>query len=89
MTARSCNEAKMNREFCIIEQWMRVKKLKMNAEKTKYMTVRGIREEQREIILRCADETQIERIEIMKYLGIIIDDRLRFKDHCDYICLRK
>jgi len=21
----------------------------------------------------------------MKYLGIIIDDRLRFKDHCDYI----
>jgi len=23
--------------------------------------------------------------EVMKYLGIIIDDRLRFKDHYDYI----
>jgi len=21
----------------------------------------------------------------MKYLGIIIDDRLRFQDHCDYM----
>jgi len=31
------------------------------------------------------DGTQIEKVEIMKYLGIIIDDRLRFKDHRDYI----
>jgi len=47
----------------------------MNAKKTKYMIVRGIRKEQRgEIVLRCADGTQIERVEIMKYLGIIIDD---------------
>jgi len=69
---------KMNRAFLIIEQWMNVNKLKMNAEKTKYMIVRGIRKEQRgEIILRCADGTQMERVEIMKYLDIIIDYDLR------------
>jgi len=28
---------------------------------------------------------QIERVEVMKYLDIIINDKLRFKDHCDYI----
>jgi len=57
---------------------MNVNKLKINAEKTKYMIIRDIRREQRgEIIPRCANGTQIERVEVMKYLGIIIDDRLR------------
>jgi len=61
-------------------------KLKINAQNTKYMIGRGIRKEQRgEIILRCADEIQIERVEVKKYLGNITDDRLQFKDHCDYI----
>ncbi|KAM0724671.1 hypothetical protein ACS0PU_009055 [Formica fusca] len=58
----------------------------MNAGKTKYMIVRSIRKELRgNITLKCLDGTEIERVEIMKYLGIIIDDRLRFKDHCDYM----
>jgi len=50
------------------------------------MIVRNVRKKQRgDIILRCSDGTQIERIEIMKYLGIIIDNKLQFKDHCDYM----
>jgi len=58
----------MNTAFRIIEQWVNVNKLKMNAEKTKYMIMRSIRKKQRgEIILRCADGTQIERVEVMKY----------------------
>jgi len=31
------------------------------------------------------DGTLIEKVEIMKYLGIIMDDRLRCKDHSDCI----
>jgi len=65
---------------------MNANKLKMNAEKTKYMVVRNVRIELRSnITLKCLDGTEIEHVEIMKYLGIIIDDRLRFKDHCDYM----
>jgi len=49
---------KTNRTFLTIEKWMNINKLKMNAEKTKYMIVRGIRKEQRgEIVPRCADGT--------------------------------
>jgi len=55
----------------------------MNAERTKCMIVR--KKQRGEVILRCADGTQIGRMEIIKYLDIIIDDRLRFKDHCDYM----
>jgi len=58
----------------------------MNAEKTKCTIATSIRKGQRgEIILRCFDGTQIEGAETMKYLDIIIDDRLRFKHHCDFI----
>jgi len=57
----------------------------MNAGKTKYM-VRNIRKKLRgDIILKCLDKTKIDRVKIMKYLGIIIDDKLRFKNHCDYM----
>jgi len=47
---------KMNSAFLMIKQWRNVNKLKMNAEKTKYMIVRGIgKEQRREIVLRCAE----------------------------------
>jgi len=79
-------ERKMNMVFNTVEKWMNINKLKMNAGKTKYMIVRSIRKELRgNTVLKCLDGVEIERVEIMKYLGIIIDDRLRFKDHCDYM----
>ena len=50
------------------------------------MIIRSIRKELSEnIILKCLNEIEIKQVEIMKYLGIIVDDKLRFKDHCDYM----
>jgi len=54
-------EHKMNIAFHIIQQWLNVNKLKMNAEKTKYMIVRSIRKRD-EVIPKRADGTQIERV---------------------------
>lgn len=79
-------ERKMNIVFNIIEEWMNINKLKMNAEKTKFMIVRSSRKELKgNIVLKCLDESVIERVETIKYLGIMIYDKLRFKDHCDYM----
>jgi len=62
----------------------------MNAEKTIYMVGRSTRKELRSnITLKCLDKTEIERVKIMKYQGIIFDDRFRFKDHCDYMLKKK
>jgi len=56
---------------------MNTNKLKINAEKTKYMIVRNVRIKLRSnITLKCLNGTKIERVEIMKYFGIIINDRL-------------
>jgi len=70
-------ERKMNMIFSIVKKWTNANILKMNTEKTKYMVVRNVRIELKSNIkLKCLDGTEIERAEIMKYLGIIIDDRL-------------
>lgn len=62
-------ENKMSMAFSIIEKWMKVNKLKMNAGKTKYMIVRSIRKKLKgNITLKCLDGTKIERVEIIKYL---------------------
>jgi len=50
------------------------------------MIVRSIRKELKDnTILKCLDGIEIECVKTMKYLSMIIDDRLRFQDHCDYM----
>lgn len=50
------------------------------------MIIRSIRKVQKgSIIVRSLDGTEIERVETMKYLEVIIDDKLRFNEHCNYI----
>lgn len=79
-------EMKLNRILPIVENWMNMNKLKMNAAKTKYMVIRSARKElKKKITLKCLDGTEIERVETIKYLGIIIDSKLRLEDHCDYM----
>jgi len=47
---------------------------------------RSIRKELRDnTIVKCLDRIKIERVETMKYLDIIINDRLRFQDYCNYM----
>lgn len=79
-------ENKINISLEIVEKWMNRNKLKMNAEKTKYMIIRSVRKELKgNIVLKCMDGTELQRVQMMKYLGIMIDDKLRFKDHCEYM----
>lgn len=40
-------DSKMNMTFTIVEKWMNINELKINAGKTKYMIVRSIRKELR------------------------------------------
>lgn len=52
------------------------------------MIIRSIRKELKENIMLIylnGTDNMIKRIKIMKNLGIIIDDRLRFKNHCNYM----
>lgn len=88
VTGESCEELeiKLNMVLGILEEWMNVNMLKMNADKTKYMIVRSIRKEiKTDIIVKSLDGTIIERVEITKHLGVMIDSKLRWDNHCDYM----
>jgi len=83
-------EKKLNRVLLIIENWLDVNKLKMNASKTKFMIIRNIRKIfRRNVTLKCLDGTTIEQVESTKYLGVIIDNKLRVEEHCDYMLNRE
>ena len=57
-------------------------KLKLNSVKTKCMII-GDSIPNNNVIISI-DGQPIERDNKIKYFGVIIDDRLTFKDHCEY-----
>lgn len=73
---------KMNEDLERISQLLKMLKLKLNVKKTKFMIFHG-RNEQVDMKLEI-DNTEIERVDSFKYLGVLIDDRLDFNSHCDY-----
>lgn len=88
VTGESCEELnrKLNNVFQIIEQWMISNKLKLNAEKSKCMIVRSVRKEIKgNVRVECMDGTVLERVDVIKYLGVMIDSKLSFVNHCDYM----
>lgn len=88
ITGTSCKEikSKINIMFNVVEEWINVNGLKLNAVKTKFMVVRSIRKELRaNIIVKCRDGSAIEQVGNIKYLGVIIDSKLRLEEHCDYM----
>ena len=58
-------------------------KLKLNSQKTKFMVI-GDSSSSNNYTISIAGQP-IERVSKIKYLGVMIDDRLTFKDHCEYI----
>lgn len=73
-------------DLVILNQWMYENSLSFNAEKTKYMlfkrknqTTQGIMQP---III---NNKMIEETETAKYLGLIIDHKLSWKQHIEYV----
>lgn len=73
----------VNHDLENISDWLKFNKLKLNITKTKYMIISS-----KSII--CDNEIRIdneviERVNIFKYLGIIIDYQLKFKQNAEYV----
>ena len=62
--------------------------LKINAKKTKFMLISKERVKEEFVANSYKIEInneQIEQVKKIKYLGVIIDDKLLFKEHCNYM----
>lgn len=73
----------MNAELVCFTEWLRLKKLQLNVSKTKCMlvTTRRTNENSRRVQI---DGEEIERVETIKYLGVMLDEKLNFNEHIDY-----
>ena len=80
----------VNSELPKVHEWLTVNKLTLNCSKTKYMLF-GLDSHTRKnsplkIKFRCnINKRAIQRVDEFKYLGVIIDNKLNWQKHIDYI----
>lgn len=76
-------DTKLNEDLLNVEKWLSKIKLKIKTEKTEYMILNQRGKEKAKIIM---NNEELERVTSTKYLGVIIDDKLDFKENFDYVC---
>ena len=69
----------INLELKKVTQWIRANKLSLNLQKTKYMIFSNTLETLPESII--LDETPLEKVSSIKFLGITVDNKLSWKIH--------
>jgi len=75
----------MNLEMRKILEWVQNNKLKFNENKSKVMLMsRRGRTERKEIEIYVNNKT-LKQVNSIKYLGIIFDNKMTFRDHINYI----
>ena len=74
----------LNSELAKLTDWLKANKLSINVSKTHYMVFhRSRRKLDKEDIL--LDNTIIKHVTFTKFIGIIIDDKLKWIHHISYI----
>lgn len=68
----------------VLEDWCRLNKLKISASKTTAMLVKGRLDKNRLPIIKM-DKVNIKFKTEMKYLGLILDDKMNFIEHTKYL----
>jgi exonuclease III len=85
IAAKNFNDAvsHINTDLHYLSRWLKYKQLKLNISKTKCMIISRIKLNINVSVKIDAEE--IERVREMKYLGVIIDDKLKFNAHIDNV----
>ena len=77
-------ELELNEELRNIASWLKINKLSPNANKTQYMVFIRKLNKIENVVLRVEAQT-IERVTQTKFLGVIIDEKLTWRNHVNYI----
>jgi Reverse transcriptase (RNA-dependent DNA polymerase)/Endonuclease-reverse transcriptase len=78
-------EEQLNTDLSSLSKWLNFNKLKLNVEKSKFMVITNKKINKNEFELKIGNQ-RIERVGVMKYLGVILDDELKMDEHVDYVC---
>jgi len=75
----------VNREMIKAMDWLTANKLSLNISKTKYMLITN-KHVSRESFVVNVNSNRIEKTLTFKYLGVIVDEKLTWKEHCKQLC---
>ena len=73
-----------NIDLNVIAEWLKVNRLSLNVKKTHYMVFSNTKVKSDNIELKIEGET-ISEVSKTKFLGVIIDNRLNWQHHINYI----
>ena len=95
ISSRSYSELEtiINEELVRVKEWCDLNKLSLNIKKTNYMIIKSPKKKLAnaiEIKINNNDGTStiLERKDCVKYLGVLIDDKISWNFHISYICSR-
>ncbi len=77
-------ERTLNTELANVSEWLKVNKLSVNVNKSKYMTFHTNRKQVKSLHLLIGNPT-IERALQFNFLGLTLDENLNWKGHIDKI----
>jgi hypothetical protein len=69
---------RMNDDLVSLFQWLALNKLKLNVQKTKYMVITFKKNVLVDLFKVKIGDNNLECVKHMKYLGVVIDDELKF-----------
>ncbi len=75
----------MNAELKSLAEWFRANKLSLNVSKTHYILINPERPHLPEDLKLQIGNEKIEQKQHIKFLGMIIDDKLEWKDHITFV----
>ena len=75
----------VNQELARIDYWLKINKLFPNYNKTKYMLFSGNTSDKANKYNATIGKHSLEQVDQIKYLGIILDNKLSWKPHIQHI----
>ena len=85
-------EKLINEELAKIKEWCDLNKLSINIKKTNYMIVKSPKKKSGNINIKLPNKDGnsdiIEKKDHIKYLGVLLDEKLSWKHHIAYVCSR-
>lgn len=84
--ARFLDEVQLyaNEAISTIKKWLTAMDLSLADHKTELVLISG--RKKRETLSIQVGESSINSVQAIKYLGVMVDDRLKFKNHVEYAC---
>jgi hypothetical protein len=76
---------RMNDDLVSLFQWLAWNKLKLNVQKTKYMVITFKKNVPVDLFKVKIGDNDLECVKHMKYLGVVIDDKLKFNKNMEML----